>query len=177
MQDSTVELKEKMEICSLVGTLGGAGHLHIVLGHHLIVENDSLILYSSASHILKLRLCATAHGSPPSQRAYKQFILEGTYSSAHVKSTDDTLLNQTSKLFHFLIDFKKACYDFRSGGWIDSIRTCYRYGCKMFLCPASQGGEGHAPFLAFGREAVGVRPFEGTVKLHVFTFLKKIPIL
>ena len=25
-------LKEKMEICSLVGTLGAGGHLHIVLG-------------------------------------------------------------------------------------------------------------------------------------------------
>eukprot|EP00088_Acartia_fossae_P008406 TRINITY_DN14010_c0_g1_i1.p1 TRINITY_DN14010_c0_g1~~TRINITY_DN14010_c0_g1_i1.p1 ORF type:complete len:168 (-),score=28.92 TRINITY_DN14010_c0_g1_i1:258-728(-) len=30
--DSTVDLNEKMEICSLVGTLGAGAHLHIVLG-------------------------------------------------------------------------------------------------------------------------------------------------
>ncbi|XP_023322520.1 uncharacterized protein LOC111696939 [Eurytemora carolleeae] len=30
--ESKVDLEEKMEICSLVGTLGAGGHLHIVLG-------------------------------------------------------------------------------------------------------------------------------------------------
>ena len=31
-KESKVDLEEKMEICSLVGTLGAGGHLHIVLG-------------------------------------------------------------------------------------------------------------------------------------------------
>jgi len=51
--DSKVELTEKMEICSLVGTLGGSGHLHIVLGR----EDGSTI----SGHVMgNLRVFTTA---------------------------------------------------------------------------------------------------------------------